>query len=100
MENYKVVPIGSDSMKTYLFKIVIEEDSDFDGNPSGYLAYCPALRQQGAAAGGDTREEALKNIREVIEMTVEGLIEEGFTFPVNGSGDIQVFENPSVAVTV
>ena len=87
-------------MKTYLFKIVIEQDEDFDGNPSGWLAYCPALRSQGAAAGGETREEALSNIREVIEMTVESLVEEGRSLPINSNGDIQLLESPSVVVTI
>jgi len=100
MENYKVVPIGSHSMKTYLFKIVIEQDEDFDGKPSGYHVYCPALREQGAATWGETHEEAVRNIKEVLEMTLESMKEHGEEIPLNSNGEIQVFEDSRVAVTV
>jgi len=59
------------SMKTYNFKVVLEPDEDFDGNPSGWHAYCPALTQAGGATWGATREEALKNISDVVHMIVE-----------------------------
>ena len=62
-------------MKTYTFKVVIEPDED------RWFAYCPALEKEGAATWGYTRKEALKNIREVIEMIVEELIEDGKPFP-------------------
>ena len=100
MENYKVVPIERDSMKTYLFKIVLEQDEDFDGKASGWLATCPTLVEKGASAWGETQEEAVKNLREVLEMTLEGLLEDGESIPVNGNGDIQVLEEPRVAVTL
>jgi len=100
MEDYKIVPIGSDSMKTYLFKIVIEQDEDFDGNASGWLATCPTLVEKGASAWGETQEEAVKNLREVLEMTVEGLIEDGEVIALNGNGDIQILEEPRLAVTL
>ena len=35
-------------MKTYTFRVVVEPDQDFDGNPSGWHAYCPVLEQRGA----------------------------------------------------
>ena len=38
-----------------------------------YHAFCPALK--GASTWGYTKEEALKNIREVVRMTVESMIE-------------------------
>jgi hypothetical protein len=28
---------------TYNFKIVVEPDEDFYGNPAGWYAYCPVL---------------------------------------------------------
>jgi predicted RNase H-like HicB family nuclease len=87
-------------MKTYLFNIVIEPDEDFDGKQDGWHAFCPPLLKQGASAWGETREEAFANIREVIEMTMESLIEHGEPLPV-GSGDyVQVLEGSRVAVTV
>ena len=38
-----------------------------------YHAFCSALK--GASTWGYTEEEALKNIREVVQMTVESMIE-------------------------
>jgi hypothetical protein len=34
-------------MKTYDFKVVVERGEHFDGNPSGWHAYCPALESLG-----------------------------------------------------
>jgi predicted RNase H-like HicB family nuclease len=75
---------------TYTFKIVVEPDED------RWRAYCPALEVQGAATWGWTREEALQNIREVLEMIVAELIEEGEPVPANAA----VSEEPLVAVTL
>jgi predicted RNase H-like HicB family nuclease len=52
-------------MKTYAFKVVVEPDE------GGYHAYCPALRHLGAVTQGDTAEEALKNINEVVQLIVD-----------------------------
>ena len=82
-------------MTTYLFNIVIEEDPFEDGKMA-YHAYCPVLK--GATTWGYTREEALKNIREVIEMTVDSMKDHGETIaPQSG---VDVFEEPKVAVTI
>ena len=77
-------------MKTYRFRVVIEPDED------QWIAYCPTLVRQGAATWGDTREEALKNIREVLQMTLESMIFHGETIPVDMSGPANEF----IAVTV
>ena len=58
-------------MKTYTFNVVVEADED------RWHAYCPALVDQGAATWGNTEQEALKNIREVVQMVVESLTEHG-----------------------
>ena len=91
-------------MKTYNFKVVIEPDEDFEGNPSGWHAYCPALKQLGGATWGETRDEALKNINEVIHMIVEEFIEEGRPLPEGPGDSVQVEEvsqdQPRIAVTV
>jgi len=47
-------------MKIYNFKVILEPDEDFDGNPSGWHVYCPALKKVGGSTWGETREEALK----------------------------------------
>jgi predicted RNase H-like HicB family nuclease len=75
---------------TYTFRIVVEPDED------RWRAYCPALEEQGAATWGHTREEALQHIREVLEMIVAELLDEGKPVP----GNAAVSEEPLVAVTV
>lgn len=78
-------------MKTYQFRAVIEPDED------GWIAFCPTLARQGAATGGDTREEAHKNIREVLQMALESLIEHDEPIPDNeaAAGDEEL-----IAVTL
>ena len=66
-------------MKTYSFKVVVEPDEDALGNPAWH-AYCPALEGVGAATSGRTREEALKNINEVVRMIVEEFLEKDDPF--------------------
>ena len=61
-------------MKTDNFKVVVEADEDFDGNPSGWHAYCPVLEQQGASTWGGTEAEGLKNLDGVVHMVVEGML--------------------------
>lgn len=55
--------------KKQLFTVVVEEDE------AGYYAYCPQL--QGCRTQGETYEEALKNIKEAIELHVEDRIKDG-----------------------
>ena len=57
-------------LKTYVFRVVVEPDED------RWHAYCPVLEKYGAATWGYTQEQALNNIREVVEMVVEELREE------------------------
>lgn len=61
--------------RIYIFEAVVEPDED------RWFAYCPALEDKGVATWGYTREEALKNIREVLEMTIESLIDHGEPIP-------------------
>ena len=49
------------------YKIVLEPDTE-DG---GYVVHCPAL--PGCYSQGDTRDEAIRNIREAIEAYLESL---------------------------
>jgi len=77
-------------LTTCTFRIVVEPDED------RWRAYCPELEAQGAATWGYTREEALQNIREVMEMVVAELVEDGKPVPASA----QVSEEPLVAVTV
>ena len=90
-------------MKTYTFKVVVEPDEDALGNPAWH-AYCPALESIGAATSGRTRDEALKNINEVVRMIVEESLEEGRPLPESPADDVEVTEvskeTPRIAVTV
>jgi predicted RNase H-like HicB family nuclease len=91
-------------MKTYNFKVVLEPDQDFDGNASGWHAYCPALESLGGSTWGETREEALRHIGDVIRMIVEESIEEGRPLPEGPRDSVEVYEvsqdQPRIAVTV
>jgi len=81
-------------MKTYTFKVVAEPDED------RWHAYCPALEQYGATTWGNTHEEALKHIQEVVQMVIEELAEDGIPIPEGPRSDVQVFQDTRVAVTV
>lgn len=62
-------------MKSYLFPVVVEADEDV------WRAYVPDLEAEGAATWGTTREEALRNIQEVMQMIVEEYLEDGKPLP-------------------
>jgi len=66
---------GDYTMRTYTFEIVIEPDED------RWVVYSPLLKEKGGATWGYTKEEALKNINEVLEMVVESMIEDGEPVP-------------------
>ena len=87
-------------MKTYSFKVVVERDEDFDGNPSGWHAYCPALERQGASTWGETEAEALKHIHDVVRMVVESMLEHDEHIPDQPADQVEVTVDPRVAVTV
>ena len=80
-------------MRNYLFRVVVEPDED------RWHAYCPALEDVGGATWGNTREEALKNIREVVELITEELIEDGEHIPEALENEVQIFAEPRVMVT-
>ena len=52
------------------YRVVIEQDED-----GKFVAECPSL--PGCVSQGETREEAIGNIREAIEAYVEALHEDG-----------------------
>ena len=77
-------------MTSSTYRVIVKPDDD------RWHAYCPALIEQGGAAWGHTRAEALENIREVVRMVVDDLRSEGAAIPK----DAQITEEPLVAVTV
>ena len=62
------------------YTVIIEQ-----GHESGYVAYCPALR--GCVSQGETREEALKNIKEAMEVYIEALVGDGLPVPTEVGKD-------------
>ncbi|HWE95189.1 MAG TPA: type II toxin-antitoxin system HicB family antitoxin [Tepidisphaeraceae bacterium] len=56
------------------YTVVLEQEPD-----EGYVAIVPAL--PGCVSQGDTREEAMRNIREAIGLYVEDCIEAGEPVP-------------------
>ena len=62
------------------YTIIIEK-----GRESGYVAYAPAL--QGCVSQGKTKAEALKNVREAMEVYVEALLEDGMPVPTEVGKD-------------
>lgn len=86
----KYIPIKGSHMTTYIFKVVVEPDED------KWSAYCPALEKEGAATWGNTEEEALQHIQEVVQMIVQELLEDGAPVPE----DVMVSKEPLVSVTL
>ena len=81
-------------MKTYSFKVVVEPDND------RWHAYCPALERYGAATWGNTSEEALRHIQEVVQIILEELREEGKPIPEGPPEQVEVFSEPRATVTL
>ncbi len=81
-------------MKTYTFNIVVEPDDD------RWHAYCPALHQKGAASWGLTREEAVRNIEDVVRLVMESMVEHDEELPESRRGEVEVTVEPRVAVTL
>jgi predicted RNase H-like HicB family nuclease len=84
-------------MKTYVFKIVIEQDQFEDGRPAWH-ASCPALK--GCHTWGHSYEEALANAREAVELYVQDLTEAGEKIPVDAQQGTVELPVPAVAVSV
>jgi predicted RNase H-like HicB family nuclease len=79
-----------ETVKSYVFRVVLEPDED------AWRAYIPELEAKGAAAWGNTKEEALRNIHEVAQMVIEALLEDGEALPPS----VTEIDQPVVAVTV
>jgi len=56
------------------------------GNESGYVATVPAL--PGCVSQGQTKREALKNIKEAVEVYVEALLEDGLPVPTEAGKEL------------
>jgi len=77
-------------VKSYLFRVVVEKDEDV------WRAFVPELESRGAATWGHTKDDALRNIEEVLQMVVEDLLQQGESLPAS----VTVTNEPMVAVNV
>ncbi|HSO42079.1 MAG: type II toxin-antitoxin system HicB family antitoxin [Rhodospirillales bacterium] len=75
-------------MTTYTFRVQVEPDED------AWHAYCPALISYGGVTWGATREEALQNIHDVVQLVISDLLENGEQLPEG----VQVSEELLVSV--
>lgn len=82
---------GVRAMKNYSFKVVVEPDED------RWYSYCPALAEWAATSWGDTEEEAYRNIQEVVQMIIEGMVEDGIPIPTEAA---ELLPEPRVTVAV
>ena len=71
-------------MKHILLPIVIESDSD------GYFVSCPSL--QGCYTQGDTYEEAVQNIKDVIRLHIEDRLANNEEIPEQVSVSLSTVE--------
>lgn len=79
-------------MKTYIFQVTLEPDAE------GWRAFFPPLEDKGASTWGKTREDALKNVQEVLSMIVEEMSEDGT--PIPATKDVTMSEGAAVAVHI
>ncbi len=82
-------PLGG-GVKSYIFQVELEADAE------GWRAFYPPLEEIGASTWGTTQEEALTNIKEVLEMIVEEFNEQNQSIPA----DTKMTVSDGAAVTV
>lgn len=80
--------------KTYVFKVILEEDP-YDDGTMAYHAHCPALPD--CYSWGYTTDEALANIQETAKLLIEDMLENNEPIPAR---QIKVSAEPLIAVTV
>lgn len=80
-----VVPAEEHCVTTCLFRVVVESG---DGR---WHARCPSLEAEGAAAWGDTRDEALEQIRELLAIIAAELRQQSKPLPIEPAGPDAAF---------
>lgn len=96
MESVTTKPSGSEKARTYVFRVVLEQDYDVDGHSDGWHVYATDLKA--ASTWGETQDQALRHIREVIEMTLEGMLDRGEEIPVKPLEEGQTIQDITVTV--
>ena len=93
-QTLKIKPRRSGKVKTYVFKIEVEQDED-----GRWGAEIPTL--PGCAAWGYTKEEALQALRDGDQAYLEVLFEDGRSLPKEAEEDTIVISGSEVvAVTI
>ena len=77
-------------MRTLNLPIILEPGED-----RGFVVHCPVI--PGCMTQGDTRAEALANIREAIALCLECLEAEGWTLPDSADATMVTVEVPTWA---
>jgi antitoxin HicB len=70
------------------YTVVLQQESD-----GGFVAVVPAL--PGCVSQGDTRSEALDNVREAIAVYLEDCLEAGEPLPIDAGREIVEVEAPA-----
>jgi len=68
----------------YRFAGLIEEDED------GFFAVCPSL--PGCYTQGETYEEALRNLRDAIQLAIEEMLQHGEEIPQYHQASLELLE--------
>jgi len=66
-----------------VYTVVFEEEED-----GGYHVYCPAL--PGCHSQGDSKQEALENIKEAIQCYLESLRKDGQSIPEDTASLVEI----------
>ncbi len=99
MAKVKDKPLKLKPLKSYTFRVLIEEDPFEDGRMA-YHVSVPALKDRSCYAWGYTIEEALANLQDIVQMVIEELIEEGKPISREPEEEVAVFEGPRITVNV
>lgn len=62
-------------MKSYIFPMIVEPDED------RWYAHVPGMEEKGWASWGVTQDEAIRNINEVAQLSIEILLTDGEPIP-------------------
>ena len=82
-------------MKSYVFKVVVEED-EFEDGRKAFHAYCPALEE--AVTWGETEAQALSRINDLVHGLVQMFAERGQSVP---TGPLVIeLESPAVVANL
>jgi predicted RNase H-like HicB family nuclease len=88
MNDVTYLPLNTPSVKSYVFRAVLESGD------TGWYARCLALAAYSASAWGETQEAALRRLQRTVETIVADLLSRGEALP---EGVVVAFE-PLVSV--